>query len=169
MPNALDETRRAVRRRSLLHPLQRIALHFRDSMRAGLRARGHTLQPAHAGVIIHLPTEGARLTDLAARAAVSKQAMGKLVDELEAIGYVEREADPDDGRGRIVHFSRKGETLLRDAGEIVEEIWQRYADVLGERRLARLHGDLRALCDAIDQIEVDDARAQVEGARHDSP
>lgn len=162
MSSALDATRRGVRSRSLLHPLQRIAWHFRDSMRAGLRSRGHTLQPTHAGVIIGLPTGGARLTELAARAGVTKQAMGKLVDELEAIGYVARAPDPDDGRGRIVRFSRKGERFLRDAGEVVDEIWQRYAEAFGERRLARLRGDLRALCEAIDRLEADAARAPEE-------
>lgn len=148
---ALEAARRAARRRNLLHPLQRVGLHFRDAIRAGLRARGHTLRPAHAAVIVHLELAGTRLTELAARAGVTKQAMGKLVDELEAIGYVERRADPGDGRAKLVAFSRRGERLLRDSREIVERIWADYAALLGARRLQQLQDDLERLAGHLDR------------------
>jgi DNA-binding MarR family transcriptional regulator len=133
----LDETRRETRRKSLWHPLQHLATDFRDRVRRGLLARGHSLRPAHQGVIVHLGSSGTRLTELARRAGSTKQAMGKLVDELEAIGYVERVPDPGDGRAKLVRFSPRGRALLRDAGEIVDEIWASYAEAIGE---ARLHG-----------------------------
>lgn len=147
---AADETRLEARRRSLLQPLRRLADDFRLRMRAGLRARGHRLEPAHSSVIVNLRTEGTRLTELASRAGMSKQAMGKLVDELEAIGYVERVPDTEDGRAKIVRFSKKGVTLLRDAGDAVDEIWAQYAGIVGERRLERLRADLLALLAGLD-------------------
>jgi len=139
---ALDRSRQATRRRSLLQPLQRLAGDFRQRVRTGLRGRGHTIQPAHASVIVHLRTEGSRLTQLAERAGMSKQAMGKLVDELEALGYVERVADAADGRAKLVRFRRPGRVFLADAGEIVAEIWEHYAEQIGEKRLRRLRADL---------------------------
>jgi len=139
---AADEERQATRRRSLLQPLQHLAGDFRKRVRTGLRTRGHRIQPAHASVIVHLRTEGSRLTALAQRAGMSKQAMGKLVDELEALGYVERLADPADGRAKLVRFRRPGLVFLADAGEIVAEIWKHYAAQIGERRLRRLRADL---------------------------
>ena len=45
---------------------------------SNLAARGQ-LTAAHVQITRHLPVEGTRLTDLAARAGVTKQAMGKLV------------------------------------------------------------------------------------------
>lgn len=134
----IDDVRRQARSRSLVHPLARLAGHSRDRIRAGLRERGHVLQPAHAGVIIHLRGGGLRLTELAERAGVSKQAMGKLVDELEAIGYLERTPDPADGRAKMVRFSRAGRRLLRDCAEIVDDIWAQYAGLVGETALCRL-------------------------------
>ena len=50
---------------------------------------------------------------------MSKQAMGKMIDELEEIGYVEKAEDPEDGRAKMICFTRKGLGLLKDSGEIV--------------------------------------------------
>ncbi|MGH0036975.1 MAG: MarR family winged helix-turn-helix transcriptional regulator [Myxococcota bacterium] len=142
--------RRAARQKSLLHPLSRLAGDFRERIRRGLRVRGHALQPAHSSVLIHLKGEGRRLTELAESAGITKQAMGKLVDELEQIGYVERVPDRDDGRAKIVRFSKKGRALLRDSGQIVDTIWDDYAALVGEPRLARLRDTLHLLLERID-------------------
>lgn len=153
---SFDATRKHARGKSLLLPLKQLAGDFRGRVRAGLRRRGHeSLQPAHSSVIVNLETSGTRLTELADRTGVTKQAMGKLVAELETIGYVELTADPDDGRAKIARFSDDGLVLLADAGEVVEEIWNYYAGLLGERRLAALRGSLTTLLSRID----DDRRA----------
>src|SRR5581483_9668032 len=47
------------------------------------------LRPAHLTVFQQLAADGSRLTDLAARAQMTKQSMGALVDDLEQWGYVE--------------------------------------------------------------------------------
>jgi DNA-binding MarR family transcriptional regulator len=63
---------------------------------------------AHVHITRHLALEGSRLTDLAARAGMTKQAMGDLVDQCEAWGLVTREPDPRDGRARVVRFTEAG-------------------------------------------------------------
>lgn len=146
----IDDARREARRKSLLHPLQRIARDFRERMRAGLHARGHALQPAHASVIVNLSSSGNRLTEIAERAGMTKQAMGKLVDELEVMGYVDRVPDPPDGRAKRIRFSRKGLVLLRDSGEVVDEIWGEYAQLVGEPGLLRLRNTLDRLLRGLD-------------------
>jgi DNA-binding MarR family transcriptional regulator len=146
-----DAAREQARAKSLLQPLRRLATDFRDRVRAGLHARGHdALQPTHSSVIVHLDTSGMRLTELAERCDVSKQAMGKLVAELEAIGYVEVAADPADARAKIVRFSRKGRALLTDSAEVVDGIWDHYAGLIGERRLVTLRTTLSTLIDRVD-------------------
>jgi DNA-binding MarR family transcriptional regulator len=60
----------------------------------------------------HLALEGSRLTELAQRAGLSKQAMGKLVDQCEAWGLVTRLDDARDARARRVVFTRDGLTWL---------------------------------------------------------
>ena len=76
---------------------------------ADLAAAGFAdLRPAHLTVFQQLDAAGSRLTDLAARAHMTKQSMGALIDDLERRGYVERAADPADGRARIVRRTERG-------------------------------------------------------------
>ena len=68
---------------------------------------------AHNAVFANIPPEGIRLTDLAHRAGMTKQAMGNLVDQCEAWGLVTREADPLDARARRVCFTPTGLAWLQ--------------------------------------------------------
>jgi DNA-binding MarR family transcriptional regulator len=79
---------------------------------SNLAARAQ-VSAAHVHVTRHLALEGSRLTDLAARAGMSKQAMGDLVDQCEAWGLVRREADSRDKRARLVMFTDTGLAWLK--------------------------------------------------------
>ncbi len=68
---------------------------------------------AHIHITRHLALEGSRLTDLAQRAGMTKQAMGDLVTQCEAWGLVTREPDPGDARARLVRFTPTGLAWLR--------------------------------------------------------
>jgi DNA-binding MarR family transcriptional regulator len=68
---------------------------------------------AHVHITRHLALSGDRLTDLAHRAGMTKQAMANLVDQCEAWGLVTREADPLDARARRVCFTPTGLAWLR--------------------------------------------------------
>jgi DNA-binding MarR family transcriptional regulator len=85
-------------------------------------------------VFENIDSGGTRLTELAARADVTHQAMGDLVSALEARGYVERRADPIDGRARLVCLTPLGRRMvrraLREMGAI-EEAWQRRFEASG--------------------------------------
>jgi DNA-binding MarR family transcriptional regulator len=74
---------------------------------SNLAARAQ-VSAAHVHITRHVALEGSRLTELAQRAGMSKQAMGDLVDQCEAWGLVKRESDPADARGRIVRFTPTG-------------------------------------------------------------
>jgi len=76
---------------------------------------------AHIHITRHLPLEGARLTDLARRAGMTKQAMGDLVDQCEAWGLVTREPDPLDARARRVQFTAAGLAWLAAFREAVAQ------------------------------------------------
>jgi DNA-binding MarR family transcriptional regulator len=74
-----------------------------------MNERGHAgTRIAQLSLVRNLDVEGTRLTELARRAAMSKQAMGELVDQCTELGLVDRMADPADGRARIVKFTRAG-------------------------------------------------------------
>ncbi|MDQ7746988.1 MarR family winged helix-turn-helix transcriptional regulator [Hydrogenophaga pseudoflava] len=63
---------------------------------------------AHIHITRHLSLKGSRLTELAAAAGMSKQAMGDLVTQCEAWGLVRREPDPLDARARRIVFTDTG-------------------------------------------------------------
>lgn len=63
---------------------------------------------AHIHITRHLALQGSRLTELAASAGMSKQAMGALVDQCEAWDLVRREPDPLDARARRIVFTATG-------------------------------------------------------------
>jgi DNA-binding MarR family transcriptional regulator len=76
---------------------------------------------AHIHITRHLPLEGARLTSLARRAGMTKQAMGDLVDQCEAWGLVTRTPDPLDARARQVQFTAAGLAWLQAFREAVAQ------------------------------------------------
>ena len=89
-----------------------------------MSASGHAeTRIAHINLTRNLDVEGTRLTELARRASMSKQAMGELVDQCAELGLVDRAADPRDGRARIVRFTPAGRKWLdafRDAVDVAE-------------------------------------------------
>jgi DNA-binding MarR family transcriptional regulator len=78
---------------------------------SNLAARG-SLGASHVHITRHLALDGSRLTELAQRANMSKQAMGKLVDQCEAWGLVTRLADAHDARARRIVFTPVGLSWL---------------------------------------------------------
>ncbi len=133
---------------------QRLSRNFERRVRATLRERGHTgLQPSHQAVFVGLGHSGTRLTDLANRAQMTKQAMGQLVDDLERLGYVERVPDIRDGRAKIVRLTETGNAFLQDTAEVFTDIWRDYASLLGERELVKLQTHLDSLLEQVRQEE----------------
>lgn len=103
---------------------------------------------ARAGLIGHIPRRGIKQAALIDRVGTTKQAVQQVLDGLEGEGIVERVADPDDGRGRIVRFTEKGLRALHDGDRIKGEIEKRYVERLGPDRFAMLMETLRSLSDS---------------------
>jgi DNA-binding MarR family transcriptional regulator len=113
-----------------------------------LSARGHGgLGLAHTTLLPHLDLDGTRITTLAERAGITKQAVGQLVADLEQRGYVARAVDPTDRRATLVFFTEDGRRFLRDAEQIKYEIEAEYAAILGAERLDALREALVTLLD----------------------
>src|SRR5689334_17396139 len=80
------------------------------------------VHPAHAIVFQHVPVEGVRVTELAKRAQLTKQYFGRLVADLEALGYLERTPDSTDGRAKLIRLSARGQEITRVAEGIIANI-----------------------------------------------
>jgi DNA-binding MarR family transcriptional regulator len=81
---------------------------------------------------------GSRLTDLAERSGLTKQAVGEAVAELERKGYVERVPDPDDGRAKIIKLTERGREACLTGRRMFAEIEREWAERYGEERVAAL-------------------------------
>lgn len=139
------------RKHNLAWLLLRAQHDFFHRARKGWNKRGYSqLQNSFGTVITHLPLEGARLTDLADSAGLTKQAMGQLVDELEKLGFTERIADPTDGRAKMVRFTKSGLKLVADGRDVVFEVWAQYEELVGAKRLTRIREDLDVLISSIE-------------------
>jgi DNA-binding MarR family transcriptional regulator len=103
------------------------------------------IRPAHGCVFRFVGREGIRLTDLAEQAGLSKQAIGEFVADLEELGYAERVPDPDDRRAKIIRLTDRGVEAQRAAREIFDDIESRWAEQIGERRVAALRDALERL------------------------
>lgn len=104
------------------------------------------IRPAHRPVFRFLAPEGERVTELAARAGASKQAMGYLVDYLVQHGYLERLPDPTDGRAQIVRRTERGWEVNRVARRVVADVQAEWSAALGADHMAELLRLLGALC-----------------------
>ena len=99
---------------------------------SNLAARAQ-VSAAHIHITRHLPQSGARLTDLAASAAISKQAMGKLVDQCEAGGLITRTPDARDARATRVMFSATGLVWLGAFELAVKQAEDELRQAVGEQ------------------------------------
>jgi DNA-binding MarR family transcriptional regulator len=122
-----------------------------DELVERLDAAGYPdISATYHPVFENIDRDGTRLTDLAARAAMTHQSMGELVATLEQRGYVERRPDPSDGRARLVALTPQGRRLVRiSITELnaIEAKWQ------ARWRRANYRGGLRHLLEDALAIE----------------
>jgi DNA-binding MarR family transcriptional regulator len=135
--------------------LQRHAIEFGEWMVRASNSQAHALghkdlRPAHARLMVFLGWEGSRITDIAKAQDVSKNAVGQLVSELEALGYVERVPDPADGRAKIVRYTRQGRELIADAASIANQLDATIEGIVGARRFVELRSTLADICRHLD-------------------
>ena len=107
----------------------------------GVVGAGYPQKPKHSAVFAQIDADGTRLTQLAARANMTPQAMGEVVDELEELGYVVRRPDPSDRRAKLIVLTERGRQCVAAGRATIEGIEERLTDLLGadgHRRLRRL-------------------------------
>lgn len=116
--------------------------HLAEALQAHLVAAGfEDHRVVHHNVMAHVTYEGIRLTELADKAGITKQAMSELVIDLERRGYLQRSADPHDGRAKLIGFTEKGRAAVQEAMRAFEEM----EVALGQRSLRSLRRALLAI------------------------
>jgi DNA-binding MarR family transcriptional regulator len=103
-------------------------------------------RPSHGNVMEQLELEdGLRLTDIAARAGITAQSAGELVDDLESKGYLERRPDPFDRRAKRIYLTERGRKSTRIGKRAQAEVENSLAELLGEQRYRLLRGILEEI------------------------
>src|SRR6516164_905632 len=80
------------------------------------------LSMPHIAVLQFPGPDGVRPSTLAERAGMSKQAMNRLLGSLEESGYLVRSDAPDEGRARVVRFTKRGHAVYSKIHDILRDI-----------------------------------------------
>jgi DNA-binding MarR family transcriptional regulator len=117
---------------------------------AALEDRGAgELRPSQAVALLLVDRTGTRLSELAQRAGITKQAMMQLVDDLQEKGCVRRVPDTEDARAKMVRLTAKGLRLRASSRKAIQAVESRIRRRLGSRR----YEALRALLTEVSETE----------------
>ena len=89
--------------------------------------------------------DGMTQTALAADLDLTKVAIGGLLDRMESAGFVERRADPSDGRARRVYLTRTGSKTVVTMRQSVEAVELEILSRVSEASLEQATEMLRTL------------------------
>jgi DNA-binding MarR family transcriptional regulator len=108
---------------------------FVDEMHADLAARGFDDLGRSYGYVFRMLGDGDRsLSELAALLGMTLPGAGKIVDEMERRGYVERRPDQVDRRVKHIALSRRGRDALAAARAFHRRFEERLSDSARLRR-----------------------------------
>lgn len=129
--------------------LVRLLAEFRRELLDEAESHGYgDIRLAHLQITGNVGTKGIRLTALAERAQLSLAATSELVNELQALGYLERRPDPSDARAKLIFPSPRGLTMLREASAKVQALEQLWGSYAGKQRFEAALQTLQDVLDA---------------------
>ena len=103
-----------------------------------------------------LSFEGARASDLAARAGITRQSMGEVIREMVELGYLEMKPDPTDKRAKLVTYTDYGREQATIGFNHILGLEERFADEFGEQEYEIARNILERLVDVLAMIEAED-------------
>jgi len=141
---------REFHRRSLGMSLLLLVEDYETRMLAAYREQGFAdVMRSHGAVLRYVGEQGARISDIAARAGVTKQSIGRIVRDVERLGYVTVSPGDADRRVRHVKFSPRGQALVNASRAIVTETRAVYAQRMGRRVFSELERSLQRSVQAL--------------------
>jgi DNA-binding MarR family transcriptional regulator len=112
----------------------------------GMRAAGFDdLRPVHQPVFRYPGMDGRRPTELAASLGRSKQHVNDIVRDLERLGYLYLEPDPDDKRARVIRLTERGWAMYNTGSALSRAVGRRWAQQIGEEKYAAFEDALREI------------------------
>ena len=142
----MDAEFNAAKARSTAQLLFRAARLWNEAAIARIHALGGTgVRLSHSALFPHMDTEGIRMSALAERMGVTKQAASQLVADLEGMGIVRRDPDPSDGRATLVKLTPAGVDAMRHGLGVLMGMEAEIAAQMGKSEMAALQDSLTRL------------------------
>lgn len=117
-----------------------------DEVTAELAKRGHRgVRPVHEFALRAVDAGADTASELGRRLSVTKQAAAQTIAVLEQLGYVDREADPDDGRRKRIRVTPRGRELMTTGEALFDGVRSRWAAQIGPEQLEALETHLTRL------------------------
>lgn len=88
----------------------------------------------HMPLLMNISPEGITNTELAKKARVTKQAMSKVVSELNELGYINTVEHDKDRRSSVITLTSKGKHLVVTARQCVTNLEKEYERTFGKER-----------------------------------
>ncbi|MFD7155812.1 MarR family winged helix-turn-helix transcriptional regulator [Kribbella sp. NPDC059898] len=103
------------------------------------------LRVSHYRLLEFIPPDGARITDLAEAAMMTKQGLGQHVDYLQKLGYTESARLPEDRRVRLVRRTPAGDKAVAYGQSAIARVEEAWSNHLGPTRYAAFRQTLQEL------------------------
>lgn len=117
-----------------------------DDVHGELAHRGHPGVRASHEFALRAVDEGAdTASELGRRLSVSKQGAARTIAALEKLGYLRREADPDDGRLKRLRVTDRGHDMMTLGAALFDDVRERWAARMGREQLDALEAHLARL------------------------
>lgn len=100
---------------------------------------------ADSEILVAIPADGARMTDVARARRVTKQAAQERIKSLIERGYLTAEPDPADKRARRLIPTERGRALRTALAGVKRALHAEVEDALGPQATAQLRQQLRDL------------------------
>lgn len=101
------------------------------------------LRPSQLRLLSLTPADGMRVTDLAERVGMTKQALGEFANDLEERGLLESVRDPADRRVRILRPTQQGRQAVSAGELVITELEEQWRGRLGTAKWEQLRSLLR--------------------------
>ncbi|MDP3307093.1 MarR family winged helix-turn-helix transcriptional regulator [Methylotenera sp.] len=112
---------------------------FDESLLASLNAQGWpNISHSQSIVMAYLPNEGIRISELARRLGISRQAAQKSVSELEMAKLVTTEIDPTNLSAKTVILTHQGKAIVKAALDAFAEIEQQLSARIGNAEISHM-------------------------------
>lgn len=113
-----------------------------------LRSAGFPdLRSAHAPVFMAIDPGGSRVTDLAARTKMTKQAIGELIRYLADRGYLTIGPDPSDGRAKRIELTAHGWDAITVGELVIARFDQWLEQLIGADQVTQLRQVLMTIAE----------------------